>query len=237
MNIFVSGAGSGIGAAMAKIFAQDAGKLVLHAKGDAGLAGVASEISELYPKLSLHCLYADLAEESARAELLVNLQNLFADGVDILVNNAGVFLPCDCEYADLSAVLEYSWQVNMLALLEITHKLLPYMRSRGGGHIFNLCSTASLRAYPKGMAYGISKYALKGFSDNLRAELREYKIKVTAILPGATWTKSWVGMEAFKAQMMHAEDVAKMAYMASKLSPQAVVEEIIMRPLIGDLQL
>lgn len=237
MNIFISGAGSGIGAEIAKIFAQDAKKMILHAKTQKNLPQVAKEIAQKYPDLQVNCVYADLSQENELADLLNILRDYFAEGLDILVNNAGVFLPCDAEAKQLTKLVEYSWQVNVASVQKITQELLPLMLRRGGGHIFNMCSTASLQAYTSGIAYGISKYALKGFNDNLREELRKDKIKVTAIMPGPTWSNSWKGFEKAKAEMMQAEDIAKMVYMASKLSAQAVVEEIIMRPLVRDLKL
>lgn len=238
MNIFISGAGSGIGAAVAAVFAADANKLILHAKGNSGLAKVAKTILSNHPHLEIHCLYADLSEAQERKTLIAQLKSiLIQECLDILVNNAGVFLPCNCDSSDSQKILEYSWQVNVASMVEITRELLPQLCQSKSGHIFNMCSTASLQAYSTGLAYGISKYALRGFSDNLREELRAHLIKVTSVFPGATWSNSWHGHEDLREKMMQAEDVAKMIYMASKLSAQAGVEEILMRPLSGDLKL
>ena len=103
------------------------------------------------------------------------------------------------------------------------------------GHIFTICSIASLHAYANGGSYSISKFALLGFSKNLREELKPYGIKVTAVCPGATMSASWDGFEVDPKRIMEADDVAKMVYAASQLSPMAVVEDIIMRPQFGDL--
>ena len=103
------------------------------------------------------------------------------------------------------------------------------------GHIFNMCSIASLAAYTNGGSYSISKFALLGFSKNLREELKVHHIKVTAVYPGAVMTDSWSGFDNSNNRIMVAEDVSKMILAASKLSPQAVVEDIILRPLLGDL--
>ncbi len=79
------------------------------------------------------------------------------------------------------------------------------MKKNNSGHIFNMCSIASLRAYPNGGSYSISKYALLGFSENLREELKPYSIKVTAICPGATYTPSWEGSDGVEpARIMEA---------------------------------
>jgi short-subunit dehydrogenase len=103
------------------------------------------------------------------------------------------------------------------------------------GHIFNICSIASLNAYANGGSYSISKFALLGFSKNLREELKPKGIKVTAVCPGATLSASWDGFDIDPARIMEVNDIAKMIYTAAHLSPMAVVEDIVMRPQLGDL--
>jgi short-subunit dehydrogenase len=98
-----------------------------------------------------------------------------------------------------------------------------------------MCSIASLKAYNNGGAYSISKFALAGFSKNLREELKEYNIKVSAVYPGATMSDSWSGAGINPQRIMEAEDVATMIYAATTLSPQACMEDIILRPQLGDL--
>jgi short-subunit dehydrogenase len=106
---------------------------------------------------------------------------------------------------------------------------------RKAGHIFNICSIAALQAYKNGGAYSISKFAMLGFSKNLREEMKPHNIKVTAIMPGATYTDSWEGSGISAQRIMEAADIAELVYNASRLSPQACVEEIIVRPQLGDL--
>jgi short-subunit dehydrogenase len=103
------------------------------------------------------------------------------------------------------------------------------------GHIFNIASIAALQAYPGGGSYGISKFALDGFSKNLRHEMKEQGIKVTVVYPGATYTDSWKSSGISADRFMKAEDIAHMIYAASQLSPQACVEEIVIRPQLGDI--
>jgi len=109
------------------------------------------------------------------------------------------------------------------------------MMKAKSGHIFNMCSIASLAAYSNGGSYSISKFALLGFSKNLREELKSYNIKVTAVLPGAVYTDSWSGTGVSPERIMEADDVASMVHAATLLSPQACVEDIIMRPQLGDV--
>ena len=81
----------------------------------------------------------------------------------------------------------------------------------------------------------VREFALLGFTKNLREEMKPFKIKVTAVCPGATLTASWDGVEVDAARIMDDNDIAKMVYAASQLSAKAVVEDIIIRPQLGDL--
>ena len=92
-----------------------------------------------------------------------------------------------------------------------------------------------MQAYKNGGAYSISKFALDGFNKNLREELKGFGIKVTAIYPGAVLTDSWGDFDNREHRIMEAEDVAKMVFASSQLSIGACVEEIVMRPQLGDL--
>jgi short-subunit dehydrogenase len=109
------------------------------------------------------------------------------------------------------------------------------MLHKKSGHIINMCSIASLDAYPNGSSYCISKFALYGFSKCLREELKTSGIRVTSILPGAAWSDSWKGAELPVDRLMQSNDVAKAVLCAIELSPAAVLEEIILRPQLGDL--
>ena len=154
--------------------------------------------------------------------------------IDLLVNNAGTYLPGTIA-DEPDGLIEKMIGVNLYSAYYLTRHILPVMKAEKQGHIFNMCSIASLRAYPNGGSYSISKYALLGFSDNLREELKEHNIKVTSVCPGATYTPSWEGSGVEPGRIMEATDSAAMIWGAYSLSPQANVETIIMRPVKGDL--
>ncbi|GAA4349353.1 SDR family oxidoreductase [Hymenobacter saemangeumensis] len=156
--------------------------------------------------------------------------------IEVLVNNAGAFIPgrLQDEPADGSQ-LRQMLAVNLLSAYDVTLALLPGFIARRAGHIFNLCSTASIMAYPNGGSYGIAKHALYGFSKNLREELKEQGVRVTTVLPGATLTASWEGVDLPAERFIRAEDVAEAIFSAYQLSPQAVLEELLIRPQLGDL--
>jgi short-subunit dehydrogenase len=109
------------------------------------------------------------------------------------------------------------------------------MIERKSGHIFSIGSIAGLTAYANGGSYAISKWAMLGFTKCLREELKNYNIKVTSVLPGATYTASWEGVDIPEERFMKAADVAESVWGAYNLSPYSVVEEIVIRPQLGDL--
>jgi len=126
--------------------------------------------------------------------------------------------------------------INLMSAYHLSRTLLPAMMNDSitkHKHIFNICSIASLQAYANGGSYSISKFALLGFSKNLREELKPFNIKVTAVMPGAVYTDSWAGID--ENRIMQTSDIAKLVYTASQLSPQACVEDIVIRPQLGDL--
>jgi NADP-dependent 3-hydroxy acid dehydrogenase YdfG len=107
--------------------------------------------------------------------------------------------------------------------------------ARKSGHIYSIGSIAGLTAYANGGSYAISKWAMLGFTKCLRQELMPYNIKVTSILPGATYTASWEGVDLPIERFIKAEDVAETVWASYNLSPFSVVEEIVIRPQLGDL--
>ena len=125
--------------------------------------------------------------------------------------------------------------VNLYGPYHLTRTLLPAMMRRRSGHVINMCSIASVIAYPNGGAYTVTKFALLGFSKSLREEMKPYNIKVTSILPGATWSASWAGADFPEERLMPAEDVAEAVVSATRMGPSSVVEEIVIRPQLGDL--
>jgi short-subunit dehydrogenase len=152
----------------------------------------------------------------------------------ILVNNAGSFVPGSIHTEPEGALVEMM-ETNLYSAYHLTRKLLPEMMEAKSGHIFNMCSIASIQAYPNGGSYSLSKWALLGLTKNLREEMKPYNIKVTAIIPGAAYTDSWIESGINENRFMKPGDIAEMVYAVSQLSPQTCVEEIILRPQLGDL--
>jgi len=232
MNIIITGASKGIGRAITLQFAAAGHTVLVCARGEVGLYNLVQEIQTLYPSTIIKGLPIDM---SKKEEIIEFANWCLQFGVpDIVVNNAGMFVPGSIAEEE-EGILEEMIKTNLYSAYHLTRALLPSMITKQTGHIFNICSIASMQAYNNGGSYSISKFALLGFSKNLREELKPKGIKVTAVLPGAAFTDSWSGSGVDPNRIMEADDVAKMIFAASQLSPQAVVEDIILRPQLGDL--
>lgn len=233
MNCIITGGSRGLGKAMAERFAAGGYHLALVARDGRRLTAVAEELHMRYPDVRIACFPVDMSKEEKVLSLGKGLAGAVGT-VDVLINNAGQFLPGSV-HNEPAGLLEQLMAVNLYSAYHLTRLLLPGMMARRSGHIFNLCSVASLQAYPNGGAYSITKYALAGFSANLREEMKPYGIKVTTVYPGAAYTDSWAGSGVDPQRIMTAADVAEMVFTASRLSPSATVEEILLRPQLGDL--
>ena len=233
MNAVITGASRGIGKAVAEIFALHGYNLFLCSKSEENLLQTVEELKTDYPGIAIDAKAFDLGNKQ-EAQLFGEWVSANADTVDVLVNNVGTFIQGNIS-EEVDGALEQMLHVNLYSAYHTTRALLPKMMAEKSGHIFTICSIASLAAYPNGGAYSISKYALLGFTKNLRHELMPHNIKVTAVIPGAVYTDSWKGSGISENRIMEAEDIATMIYTASRLSPQATVEEIVIRPQLGDL--
>lgn len=229
----ITGASRGFGKALAEIFASHGFNLALSARQPVALYTAVEGLQQKFPDTAIKARPADLSikkEAKALGEWICGT----ASQIEVLVNNAGHFVPGSVQ-SEPDGALEEMINTNLYGAYHLTRTLLPRLMEQGSGHIFNMCSIASLHAYPNGGAYSISKFALLGFSKNLREEMMPHGIKVTSVLPGAAWTDSWKGSGVDPHRIMEAADVAKLIYAASQLSPQACVEEIVVRPQLGDL--
>ncbi|QJW92152.1 SDR family oxidoreductase [Spirosoma taeanense] len=176
---------------------------------------------------------ADLATRQGVDELANYVRSL-GRPVEVLVNNTGIFQPGQI-HNEAEGTFEQLMNTNVGSAYHLTRALVGEMIARRQGHIFMMCSTASITPYTNGGSYCISKFALLGMSRVLREELKPHDVKVTAILPGATFTASWEGSGLPEDRFMKVEDIANSAWAAYTLSKSAVVEEILIRPQLGDI--
>lgn len=228
----VTGASKGIGLAIAAAFVAEGYCVIICSRNMLHLEEAKNSIINKYPLADLQLFVANF-ENPIEVQAFGNFC-LQQGSPAILVNNAGIYLPGNIQ-DEAEGNLELMMQLNFFSTYHLTRQLLPSMMANKQGHIFNISSVAGLSAYPGGGSYSISKFALTGFNKNLRFELKGSGIKVTGIFPGAVMTDSWKGFDNSNNRIMEAGDIAAMVIAASKLSAQATVEDIVVRPQLGDL--
>lgn len=233
MNILITGATKGIGRAIAEKFAAEGYDLAVCARTTSDLDQMKSEFEQRFPEIDMLTMSVDVADKKALTAFAGFVKNRW-QRLDVLVNNAGLFLSGKV-HEEPDGLLEELMAINLYGAYHLTRQLLPLMLPFRAGHIFNMCSIASLVSYPNGGAYTITKFAMLGFNKCLREEMKKEGIRVTAILPGATWSDSWAGATHPADRLMRAEDIALAVWSAHLMHPSAVVEEILIRPQLGDL--
>ncbi|MDQ3535975.1 MAG: SDR family oxidoreductase [Bacteroidota bacterium] len=230
--IVVSGGTKGIGKSIIKHFAAQQFDIITCARNVEDLNQLQKEVQVQFPNVALHYIQADLSIK----EDVENFVSYIKDHdklIHILVNNAGIFFPGQL-HTEEDGALEKMIQTNLYSAYYLTRGLIELLKEQKG-HIFNICSTASITPYINGGSYCISKFALLGFSKVLREEMKEFGVRVTSILPGATFTASWEGADIPEERFMKSEDVAIVIFATYTLSENAVVEEILLRPQLGDI--
>lgn len=232
-QVVITGASKGIGRAVAAAFAAEGAHLFLCARNEVPLYNTVAELQTKYPDAVIKAKAVDLSvkENCIAFGKWINDQ---CKAVDILVNNTGSFLPGSV-HNEADGILENMIATNLYSAYHLSRALLPNMMAAKSGYVFNICSIASLHAYNNGGSYSISKFAMLGFSKNLREEMKPYNIKVCAVMPGAVLTDSWGNYDNSSNRIMQAKDVADIILAATKLSAAAVIEDIVLRPQLGDL--
>ena len=232
MKVVITGASQGLGKCMAEHFAKDGHDLFLCSRNMDKLQAWQAKLMADH-KVQITSFNFDLSIEEEVKKFAAQVLAA-TDHIDILINNAGTYEP-GSTYNEPEGQLAKVMDLNLFSAYHLTRALLPGMIARKKGHIFNMCSIAALKAYDNGGAYSISKWALTGYTKNLREEMKPYNIKVSMIHPGATYTPSWEQSGLPPSRFMKPEDVAQMVLTSCKLSDLACVVEIIMRPQLGDI--
>ncbi|WP_404425552.1 SDR family oxidoreductase [Nibricoccus sp. IMCC34717] len=232
--VLVTGASQGIGAEIARVFAKQLPgvRLVLVARSQTGLTRTATACRAA-GAAEVETFPADVTDAAAVETLATGVLRRFKR-VDVLINNAGIYRPArllDTSVADFDAIVA----ANLRSVFLMCRAFVPAMERRGKGDVFNMSSIAGLKAYPGGAAYCAAKFGVTGLSQVLRAELKDSGVRVCTVHPGATWSPSWAGSGVKPERIMPARDVAQAFLDVYRLSRRTVVEEIVLRPQLGDL--
>jgi short-subunit dehydrogenase len=231
-SILVTGGTKGIGRAIIERFGAEGFDVFTCSRHLGDLEELKADFESQFPTQNIHIFPADLSKKE-------EVQS-FSDEVkkqeipDVIINNTGVFFPGSI-HSEPDGNFELMMHTNLFSAYYLTRAFTAEMIERKSGHIFSIGSIAGLTAYANGGSYAISKWAMLGFTKCLREELKNYNIKVTSVLPGATYTASWEGVDIPEERFMKSADVAESVWGAYNLSPYSVVEEIVIRPQLGDL--
>ncbi len=231
-SVVITGASQGIGRAVAEAFAtHDGARIALLSRTQNKLEQVASECRDHGAEAMV--VPCDVTDDAAVEEAAATVRDTWGTP-DIVVNNAGLFVPAALE--DITAEqFREQVAVNLTSAFVVTKAFLEGMIARGSGHLFFMASVASIMAYPNGVAYGAAKHGLLGLARTVREETKEHGLRVTSLLPGATYTPSWEGVDLPEKRFMRPEDIADTVTSIYNLSDRTVVEEVILRPQLGDV--
>src|SRR5690606_1466808 len=231
-SILVTGGTKGIGKAISKKFVANGYDAFTCSRNLSDLVQLKEEVERTYPDRRLCIKVSDLAVKEA---VKASADSVKEEGSpDVLVHNTCIFIPGSI-HSEPEGNFEQMMQTNLYSAYYLTREFASDLIDRRSGHIFSMGSIAGMTAYANGGSYAISKWALRGFTQCLRQELMEYNIKVTSILAGATMTASWEGVDLPEERFIKAEDVAESVWAAHNLSENSVLEEIVIRPQLGDL--
>jgi short-subunit dehydrogenase len=229
----VTGASSGIGAAIARQLAERGHALTLVARREERLKTLATELSTDH-KVDAEVIACDLGEPVDRLRLIGDLQ-VNGRSVEVLVNNAGFGSHGDFVTNDSGRMIEMV-RLNIEAVVDLTGRFLPGMVERGRGAVINVASIAAFQPLPGQAVYGASKSFVLSFSEAIRTELRGTGVSVTAVCPGPVSTEfpEAAGMGDVEDRTpdqlwMSAEDVGRHAVEGAERDRRVVVPGLLNR--------
>jgi len=204
--VLITGAGRGIGRALAHAFAAAGAKVALLGKTKKNLLEVQKELKD--SGAATVVLAADVSDEGAVSRAVAAAEQQLGP-VDVLVNNAGIFALAPVEKMDTVA-FDRMLAVNLRGPFLMSRAVLPGMKSRERGHIVNISSTAGRRGFAGGGAYCASKFGLAGLTEAMRYEARASNVRVTCVYPSTVNTDlvKKAGMVLAPDRAIQPEDVA-----------------------------
>lgn len=238
MIIFITGATSGFGKAIAEKFAANKWNCIITGRRKERLFSLAEELQEKYAIQVLPLVF----DVRNREDVLRNINSLPAEWkqIDVLVNNAGGAVGRDSFETGLLDDYDTMLQTNVNGLLYVSKAVLPFMIENKKGHIINMGSVAAKDMYQFGNVYCAAKAAVEAISRTMRIDLLPYKIKVTAIHPGAAETEfSLVRFKGDKEKAdavykgytpLSANDIADITYYCASLPPHVCINDLVVTP-------
>lgn len=231
MKALITGGSRGIGKAIAEELVRAGHDILLVARNPETLERTATQLKS-QTSTEVRRFVCDVGKTNEIEALRKYcVENSFVP--DVLVLNAGIFIEGSLTKSPPEAFHE-TLNVNFLSIFHTVRLFCDSLRPRGG-RIILIGSTAAYEPYPIGPLYGVAKWALRGYANNLRRELMKEGVGVTFIAPGGTLTDLWAGEDLPPKRLLEPSDIGKLVAAILSLSQQAVVEELIVRPMLGDI--
>ena len=230
---WIVGGSRGIGFACAVALAKEGYDLAITSRNSSELEHASKQLSSVASVLSVPC---DISQEQDVGTAYKAIVEHFGEAPHVLVNSAGIS-PWSTFTETTTEEFDSVIAINTRGVFLTTREVLPAMYERNEGAIVQILSVASIKGYKNGAAYVASKFAAHGFTQALREEARQHGVRVIAVLPGATETDLWGAdeREEYHDRMMQPEDVAQAVVAALKEPHRAMMEEILLRPIGGDI--
>ena len=225
----VTGAGRGIGAAIARGLSELGATVVLCSRTLAPLESVAAAISQAGGKSD--AVVCDVSNLLSVEALAAYVEKRYGR-LDILINNAGVAAPSRPLHELSPGLWDKILNINLRGVYHCVRSFAPIMIKARNGHIINISSLAGKNALPNGAAYAASKWGLNGLSYSVAEELRVYNIRVSVVCPGSVHTDLSPHEGKDPKKMLQSQDVAHVVAMLVTQAPQSFVSEVLLRPTL-----
>lgn len=237
--VFITGASAGIGKACAEVFAREGANLILNARREDKLTGIADKLKSDYGVKIINLIF-DVRNYAQVKEKISSLSEEW-EKIDILINNAGMARGLDKIQDGTTQNWDEMIDTNLKGLLYVTKEILPAMTKNGSGHIINIGSIAGHDVYPGGNVYCATKFAVNGLSKAMRMDLLEKNIKISSVDPGMVETE--FSMVRFSGDEERAknvykglkplsgEDIAEAVLFCASRPAHVNINEIILTPL------
>ena len=231
--IWITGASTGIGKEIANEFSKAGHIVVVSARRKSRLVRIVSEIK--YADREASAFVCNVMSERSIQITGKRIREKYGT-IDLLINNAGVTVFksfMETKTFDYDNVLDTNLRGAFLCIKSV----LPQMIKNKKGHIINILSVAANSSFENSSVYAASKAGLLAMSNSLREEVRRYNIKVSNILPGAVETPMWDSKtrQRYKSRMMSPADIAKIVLQVYQQPRKVLIEDVIVRPVKGDI--
>ncbi len=231
--VWITGASTGIGFELAKVFAKSGYTIIATARRKSRLVSLVNEI-----RFAGHEAYAFVCDVRSERSIISTKKKILekCGTIDILINNASItafksFI--DTKPPEFDDIIE----TNLRGSYLMARTVLPIMMKKKRGHIINILSVAAHTVFTNSSAYAASKAGMLAMFNGLRAEVRKFNIKISNIMPGATDTPMWspATRQKYSSRMMTPREVSEITIQIANQPKKVVIEDVVIKPIKGDL--